>query len=187
MSSPDQLVASPWLRVFVVCLAVAAACRSGPETGKLAADVRIPRLSYISSGGCANIVLYAGSQDRKEWLFVLAERRDLGFSTGTTSYDLAGDSVTLRVQVELFETPGDPEYCNDTPVEWHLPNAVWKARSGRITITLIGAEEGYKGGDAEAYTAQVRLDSCVFFSSDGRTKQQDSSIEMEAIVGYMPG
>jgi hypothetical protein len=177
-----------WTKVFFSLWLVAlTACSSKSETGRLVQGATIPSLSYSSSGGCANVFLWAGSDDQMEWLTVLADRRRLGFSAGPTTYDVAADTLALHLRVELFAKPGFPEYCSDARLEPHIPTAVWTARSGRLTITLIGADVGFKGGGMDSYTARVRLDSCTFTCGDGRTTQQAAPIEMEAKVGWMAG
>ena len=176
------------LRMFAaLVLVTATSCRSTSESGHDAQTGPGPSLSYSTFGGCGGISVYGGSEDQTEWLRVLVDRRDHELSATSRSFDLAEGAEGIYVFVELFAAPGDPEYCNDAPLELHLPTETWRARSGMVTVTLIGAKVPFTFGDEEPYVARVRLDSCVFISPGGRTRRQDSTIEMEANVGYYPG
>lgn len=178
MSSRGLLPANSSQLFIALSLMAVTACGPEREAGRSAQNVRAPSLSYTSSGGCGSVFLFGGSEDQMEWLQVFADRRTLGISTTAKSYDLAADTMSLRVWVELFERPGDPDYCNDAPLERLYPTATWIARSGRVTVYLIDSRPGF------SYTACVQLDSCVFKNGDGLTKKQTAPIYLEARVGW---
>jgi hypothetical protein len=139
------------LLIFLVPLALTA-CNGGPGAIVGGKPLRTPTFNYgKDGGGCADIHLYKGTADRREVLWIRADKEKLELpAKGTKTFDLAAKPDGLEVGVDLWETaPSHSAYCNDIAPDTKR-EAIWAAMKGKITITVFeptdnpGARPTYK-------------------------------------------
>ena len=156
--------------------------------GCSAGAVDAQQLTYVSSKGCGNIVLYGWTEDYTEAIIVRADRDKLGLHAGVNTVNVAPRRPGLQVQVEMYARtqPGLPGYyCNDVRLpEWERPDKTLEATSGTLVITL--GEPGAVKAEG-AYEATVTLRDVVFRRPDGTTVSPKGPITLEALVGFVCG
>ena len=150
------------------------------------------QLTYVSSNGCGNIVLYGWTEDHTEAVIVRADRDKLGLHAGVNTVNVAPGRPGLQVQVEIYARtqPSLPDYyCNDVRLlEWERPDNTLEATSGTLLITV--GEPGpvkAEGKPPSAYQATVTLRDVAFRRPDGTTVSPRGPITLKAFVGFVYG
>jgi hypothetical protein len=165
-------------------------CATCESTGDVDGKVRMPSLRFSKQEGYGNVVLYASSPDLQEYLVVYASRSRLGLKQGEQEFNLLPSNDALQVYINLYsQAPEDDPICTHVvpgPGDEYLVST-WKARSGRVRVFLGPPLLDYDDTPLETYRARVVLEDCVFEDGDGRTVQQNASIEIEAEVGWLLG
>lgn len=142
--------------------------------------------SLVVEGGCGDVVMYVGSEDRSLVLVAHAENlSEQSFLAGATpvsvTYDLADepDRLELLQGHDVFDL-----YCNDVLTDQRV-DTTWTPVSGRITVTVTSTNEatdwGEHYGDATILVEDVVLESPV--AEDVTI----DSMSWEAYVGWMAG
>jgi hypothetical protein len=143
---------------------------------------------YVKEGGCGDIFLHKGTADDREVLWISADKKKLNLpAKGSSTFDLAKVPEGLQVAVDQWDqTPKFSAYCNDIS-----PNAkkvaTWKARKGKLTITLAGPAEPAQPGRSNTYKASVRLEGVVFEDDAGHQATLKEETITDAMVGWYAG
>jgi hypothetical protein len=148
----------------------------------------VPKFNYAGgkAGGCANISLYKGSADDREFLRVWTEEPKFKVpATGSETFDLAR-TPGLHVAVELWEkAPKFLPYCNDISSEEKV-RATWNATAGKVTIKNLGPVENAEG-PFRRYKVTVVLEGVVFEDGTGRKVTLEKETLADVVVGWLAG
>jgi hypothetical protein len=148
----------------------------------------VPKFNYAGgkAGGCANISLYKGSADDREFLRVWTEETKFKVpATGSETYDLTR-TPGLHVTVELWEkAPKFLPYCNDISSEEKV-RATWNATAGKVTIKNLGPVEKAEG-PFPRYKVTVVLEGVVFEDGTGRKVTLEKETMADVVVGWLAG
>src|SRR5262245_38151150 len=149
---------------------------------------RSPTFAYAkeTEGGCADVFLHKGTQDKLEVLWISAEKTKLQLpDKGSKTFDLAGAPDGLRVAVDLWEAaPRFSAYCND--ISPNTQRVTWKATKGKVTITLHGPAGDPKERPAR-YKASARLEGVTFVDGAGHSATLKEETITEVVVGWYAG
>jgi hypothetical protein len=149
---------------------------------------RVPTFAYAreTEGGCYNFYFHKGTANRLEVLWILAEKEKLGLlEQGSKTFDLAATPDGLEVGVDLWESaPQVSPYCNDAGPDTRK-EATWKARRGKVTITIHGPTG--EGRPFQRYKASARLEGVVFEDEAGHQATLKEETIQEVEVGWLPG
>jgi hypothetical protein len=151
--------------------------------------VRAPTFQYVKKheGGCHDLYLYKGSDDRREFLLVWADKKKLDLpEKGSKTFDLANAPKELKVTIDLWNRATE-RYCNDFTTAGTKIEATWKAVKGKITITLHGPGEMLKEGGRILPRASVRLEGVVFDDGAGHQATLKEETLTEVPYGWIPG
>jgi len=165
---------------------LAASCIAG-ATGRQVIRAGVPTLQYDDVVGCGNMVVYAVSKNRKEYLVVFASRPQLGLSPKKSWFDLIVPIDGLRVQVDLYRSPPDDPYCTDVADANEAPVSTWKAIRGTLRIHLTGVADGREADESSRYWAHIRLERAAFQGPSGEVVVQEVPLDLDAEVGWMEG
>jgi hypothetical protein len=151
--------------------------------------VRYPTFRYVrdQQGGCGDLFFHKGSKDKLEVLWVSADKKKLRLpDKGSKTFDLAAAPDGLTVAVDLWTVlPRFAAYCNDISRDTQ-PEATWKARKGKVTIT-VAEPTGMPGQGARGYKASIRLDHVVFEDEAGNQATLNEEAITDVLVGWYAG
>ena len=171
---------------LLLLLAVFVLPSCGPKSVGL---VRTPTFNYVkeTEGGCADVYLHKGSADKREVLWISADKKKLKLpEKDSTTFDLAEAPDGLVVAVDLWDkAPRFSAYCNDISPDTKR-EATWKAKKGKITLTLHPTKEGEKAGPRQ-YKASARLDDVTFEDDAGHQATLKNETITEVSVGWYAG
>lgn len=161
-----------------------------PSCGrKFLGQVRTPTFNYVkeTEGGCNDVFLHKGSADKREVLWISADKKKLNLAENDSkTFDLAETPDGLVVAVDLWDkAPRFSAYCNDISSETKR-EATWKAKKGKITLTLHPTKEGEKAG-LRQYKASARLDDVTFEDDAGHQATLKKETIAEVLVGWYAG
>jgi hypothetical protein len=171
--------------VFVRLILALASCRQSdePTSGDR------PTFRYVKEkeGGCGNLFLHKGTADDLEVLWISADKNRLRLpAKGSATFDLAAAPEGLQVTVDVWEkAPRFRAYCNDISPNTRK-KATWKARKGRLVITIGEPVNGANGG-AKTYKASARLEGVVFDDGAGHQETLPEETITEALIGWLAG
>lgn len=172
--------------IGAVAVLILPACKPG----------RLPRFSgpapsfkFVKhkEGGCANVILFKGTADDLEVLWIHADKEKLKLpAKGSVTFDLAAMPDGLQVGIDLWEkAPRFPAYCNDISADTKK-RAIWKARKGKVTFTMFEAAKREGPGPAN-YQVSARLEKIVFEDDAGNQATLEEETISEATVGWYAG
>jgi hypothetical protein len=168
--------------LFLMSLALTSCNRDG-------LGVRTPTFRYVKTqeGGCANLFFHKGSEDRREVLWISADKKKLQLpERGSKTFDLAAAPEGLTIAVDLWkEAPRFSAYCNDISPDTQR-EATWKARKGKVTITVF-EPEGKLGPGFRDYKASIRLEDVLFEDDAGNQATLKEETITEVRVGWLAG
>jgi hypothetical protein len=172
------------LALFVVTALAATSCdRNGSGGG---AGLRTPTFQYVKDqeGGCGDVFFHKGTADKTEVLWVSADKKKLQLpDKGSKTFDLAETPDGLTVAVDLWpQAPRFSAYCNDIGPDVQR-DATWKAKKGKVTITLSEPEDKQGRG---SYKASVRLENVLFDEGGRQATLKDEAIT-DVLVGWHAG
>jgi hypothetical protein len=175
---------SPAALLFLMAAFVLPSC-SPRSLGRL----RIPTFNYAkeTEGGCADVYLHKGTADKREVLWISADKKKLKLpDEGSKTFDLAEAPDGLLVAVDLWDkAPRFSAYCNDIGPDTKR-EATWKAKKGKITLTLHPMEEGEKTGPRQ-YKASARVQDMLFEDDAGHQATLKNETITEVLVGWYAG
>jgi hypothetical protein len=155
--------------------------------------VRTPTFNYVkeTEGGCNDVYLHKATADKREVLWISADKTRLKLpDEGSKTFDLAEISDGLQVAVDLWDkVPRFSPYCNDISPDTDR-EATWKAKKGKIILTLHPMEEGEKAkprGQMRRYKASARLEDVVFEDDAGHQATLKNETISEVLVGWYAG
>ncbi len=159
------------------------ACEETPPTTTTPTTTGGPDLStLVWEGGCGDVTMYAGSEDRS--LILVFHHYD---NLTEQSYD-AGEPITVELEaagrVELVQGHDVFDlYCNDV-LDDEVVDRTWEAVSGTVTLTV--AATGEQDPWATYADATLELDQ-VLLQADDEEDVLIDSMSWEAFVGWLPG
>jgi len=175
--------------LLIIALPFALVSCNGGENGGGVFAARTPTFKYVKAGegGCGHVHLFKESEDKREFLLIRADKKPLGLpEKGSKEFDLAKAPEELAVQIELWTTaPKFIPYCNCVRDSSKL-EATWKAKAGKITITLHDPLAGEEG-PVKRYKASAKLERVVFEDDAGRKATLKEETITEVIVGWFAG
>jgi hypothetical protein len=168
--------------LFVSALAATSCDRNGSGIG-----LRTPTFQYVKDqeGGCGDVFLHKGTADKTEVLWVSADKKKLQLpDKGSKSFDLAAAPDGLTVAVDLWPRPPRfSAYCNDIAPDVQR-EATWKAKKGKVTITLSEPQDKQARGN---YKASVRLENVLFEDDAGHQATLKDEAITDVLVGWYAG
>jgi hypothetical protein len=163
-------------------------CTRDPAPGG-PGSVRTPTFGYArdTEGGCGDVFLHKGTADRLEVLWIAADKKKLQLpDEGSRTFDLAAAPDGLQVAVDLWRAaPRFSAYCNDISPDTER-EATWRAKKGRITITLHRPDAAAPPGTEQRYRASARLEGVVFEDEAGHQATLTEAIA-DVSVGWHAG
>jgi hypothetical protein len=176
-----------YLRCLVICVLIGitlAVVSCDPTPG-----VRTPTFAYVKEkqGGCADVFFHTGTADGTEFLYVSADKKKLGLpEKGSKSFDVATAPGGLIVAVDLWKTaPRFSPYCNDISAG-EKREATWKAKKGKVTITLAEPDPKPKEGRGN-YRASLKLENVMFEDDSGHQATLKEVSITDVLVGWYAG
>jgi hypothetical protein len=152
--------------------------------------VRSPTFQYVreQEGGCGDLYCYKGTADRTEVLWVSADKKKLELpDKGSKTFDLATAPEGLVVAVDLWQTaPRFSAYCNDVSDGDAKLEATWKAKKGKITLTVFLPPNKEKQ-PREQSKASIRLQDVLFEDDAGNQATLKDETITEVLVGWYAG
>jgi hypothetical protein len=105
---------------------------------------------------------------------------------GSKTFDLAAAPDGLTVAVDLWKAaPRFSAYCNDISPDTQR-EATWKAKKGKVTITVFGPNEKPEKGTRD-YKASIRLEHVLFEDDAGHQATLEKETITEVRVGWYAG
>jgi hypothetical protein len=149
-----------------------------------------PGFKYVKQkeGGSADIYVFKGTADDLEVLWISAEKEKLKLpQKGSKTFDLAKSSDGLQVAIDIWEkAPRFSAYCNDITDDTKK-RATWRAKSGKVTITILEPVDPAGAARPKRYKATVRLEHVLFEDSAGHQATLEKEEITEAVVGWYAG
>src|SRR5437660_1015145 len=125
--------------LFLAMIPTVCACNGAGPGGVLGGRGRTPTFDYAKDGGggCGDVYFYKGTADRREVLWVSAQKEKLNLpAKGSKTFDLATAPDGLQVAVDLWDAaPRFSAYCNDISADTKR-ESTWRATKGKVTITI---------------------------------------------------
>jgi hypothetical protein len=151
------------------------------------ARLRSPTFQYVKEqqGGCGDVYFHKGTADKTEVLWVSADKKKLQLpDKGSKTFDLATAPDGLVVAVDLWpQAPRFSAYCNDIAPDVR-PDATWKAKKGKVTITVSEPEDKKGRG---SYKASVHLEDVLFEDDAGHQATLKDEAITDVLVGWYAG
>lgn len=142
--------------------------------------------TLVMEGGCGDVLMYVGSEDRSLILVALAENlSEQSFHAGSApmsaTYDLSEAPERLRLVQghDVFDL-----YCNDVTDD-EVVETTWTAVSGQITVTATSTGEASDWG-AHYGDAIIEVEDVVL-EAPGAEDVTIDFMSWEAYVGWMAG
>lgn len=173
---------------FAINLALVGTLFSCQQSGTPKGAAGAPTFKYVEkkAGGCGDLFFYKATADDLEVLWISVDKKKLKVpGKGSSTFDLEKAPDGLSVAIDIWQSaPRFRAYCNDISPGTQK-KAVWKAKKGKLVITLLGPADPADPGSMR-YKASARLENVVF--DDGAGNQATLKDEtIEAVVGWYAG
>jgi hypothetical protein len=148
-------------------------------------DAPRPSMQYKQqASGCSDLFVYKSNESGTEYVLVELNRQIRPVSTQPTTFDIATTETGLRVEINTYSRkPNMPRYCSDVLDGSDPSPEVWRAKSGRVTITV--SEDNPAPG--MGYQTTVRINDVTFKSRDGEEVFLKEAVFENVTVGWYPG
>jgi hypothetical protein len=143
---------------------------------------------FVTMGGCADLALYAGSEDQNTGIYFYAagyaqQAADAGSET-TVELDLATEA-SVEVHVGTLVSVG---YCVDVPLPDGSIHHTYVATQGKATLTVTPDLEGGLAGQPFGHGKVVLEDVILMLEgADPEQTLEMGTVSLEGNVGLFPG
>jgi hypothetical protein len=142
--------------------------------------------TYPISGGCGDLLAYAATANRLEYVVVQLDRAKFDLTDDRAVHDLSAADPSIEVSIDRYSVAPKEPYCTDLEPPPGSEHRVmhWKATRGRLKIVALDPLPELHSG--KTYRVRVRLEDVEFKDVNGAVMSR-GAIEFEAKVGWMSG
>jgi hypothetical protein len=138
------------------------------------------------AGGCGDVLAYAATADRLEYVVVQLDRAKFDLTDDRAVHDLSTAGPSIQISLDRYSVAPEEPYCTDVEPPPGSEHRVmhWKATRGRLKIVALDPlPELYSG---KTYRVRVRLEEVEFKDVNGAVMSR-GILEFESKVGGMSG
>jgi len=142
--------------------------------------------TYPIAGGCGDVLAYAATADRLEYVVVQLDRAKFDLTDDRAVHDLSTAGPSIQVSLDRYSVAPEEPYCTDVEPPPGSEHRVmhWKATRGRLKMVALDLLPELHSG--KTYRVRVRLEEVEFMDVNGAVMSR-VAIEFESKVGGMSG